>query len=94
MVLVQSPYPAPPSVPNENIHHCLFNTPEQDKIPDYVLHIDGLTGRQRTFYEFRDIVFDGAAALSAPVSSGGLGLDPKRDIVGIFSHNCMVSNVL
>ena len=92
MVLIKSPYPEPPPVPDANLHHCLFNAPGQAAQSDYVVHIDGITGRQQTWYEFRELVRDGATAVACPESSGGLGLDPKRDLVGIFSHNCIVRN--
>ncbi|KAJ3538651.1 hypothetical protein NM688_g6485 [Phlebia brevispora] len=89
MVYLKSPYPSIPAIPDLNVHHALFNAPGQEKVPDYVLYIDGLTGRKRTWFEFRDLVYDGATALAAPVSAGGLGLDGSRDIVGLYSHNCL-----
>ncbi|THG94995.1 hypothetical protein EW026_g6575 [Hermanssonia centrifuga] len=68
----------------------MFNTPEVQNLADYTLYIDAVTGRKRSWYDFRDTVYDGATALGAPVSQGGLGLNgDDGDIVGIFSHNCM-----
>ena len=70
----------------------MFNVPGQDDTPDYTLYIDAVSGRERSYYEFREMVRDGATALGAPVSEGGLGLNALADdIVGIYSYNCMVS---
>ncbi len=93
MVYFASKYPLPPPVPDANIHELLFNapTPNGEPTPDYDLHIDIVTGRKRTFYEFRELIRDGATALGAPIPQGGLGLSGQQgDIVGIYSHNCMV----
>ena len=90
MVYLKSPYPPLPPIPDANVHHALFNAPGQEKVPDYVVQIDGTTGRKRTYFEFRDLVYDGATALASPVSVCGLGLDGSRDMVGLYSHNCLV----
>ena len=90
MVVIKSPYPQPPLTPDLNIHHLLFNAPGQDDVENYVLQIDGVTGRKQTWCEFRELVYDGITALSCTMSSGGLGLDPARDVVGIYSCNCLV----
>ncbi|KAI0086557.1 amp dependent CoA ligase [Irpex rosettiformis] len=92
MVYFTSKYPLPPPVPDANIHELMFNTPTLtgEPVPDHDLHIDIITGRKRTFYEFKELIRDGATALGAPVSQGGLGLSgQKGDIVAIYSHNCM-----
>ncbi|OCH91611.1 acetyl-CoA synthetase-like protein [Obba rivulosa] len=78
-----------PPLPPLNIHDLLFRRPDRVDIPDYPLHVDGLTGRTRTYYEFLERVHDGATALSAPASEGGLGLQPEKDMVGIYSFNCL-----
>ena len=93
MVVVQSPYPRPAPAPEVNLHHILFNAPNKQRIQDYVLAVDGITGRKKSFYEFREQVHDGAAILGLPEADGGLGLDASRDIVGIYSHNCLVCPV-
>ena len=93
MVYFASKYPLPPPVPDANIHELMFNAQTQtgEPIPEHDLHIDIVTGRKRTFYEFKELVRDGATALGAPTAQGGLGLSgQKGDIVGIYSHNCMV----
>ena len=90
MVIVKSPYPQPPPAPETNIHNITFNVSDPSKIQDYVLAIDGVSGKQRMFYDFRDQVYDGAAILGLSAADGGLGLDASRDIVGLYSGNCLV----
>jgi hypothetical protein len=95
MVHFTSKYPLPPVVPNANIHELIFNTPTLTgaPVPDHVSHIDIISGRKRTFNEFKELIRDGATALGAPVSQGGLGLSAQNgDMVGIYSHNCLVSH--
>ena len=92
MVYLKSFFPHPPPIPNANFHQYAFNTQEERNIKDYTLHIDAITGRKRSFYEFRDRVRVGATALGAPVEHGGLGLSAEAgDIVGIYSFNSLVS---
>lgn len=94
MVYFTSRYPLPPPVPDANIHELMFNAPTGLPVPDYDLHVDIATGRKRTFYEFKELIRDGATALAAPISIGGLGISAqKRDMVGIYSHNSMVSKL-
>ena len=85
----QSPYPEVPPFPDRNVTY-LFNNPEEPSENDHVLHVDGLTGEERTKNQFFERVYDGATALAAHPSKGGLGLGPS-DMVGILSHNCLVS---
>lgn len=85
----QSPYSEIPPFPERNVTY-LFNDPESPSDSDHVLHVDGLTGEQRTKSQFFERVYDGATALCASPSQGGLGLT-SSDMVGILSHNCMVS---
>ena len=89
----QSPYPEVPPFPDRNVTY-LFNNPEEEADPenDFVIHIDGVTGEKRTKIQFFERVYDGATALAASPSKGGLGLLPS-DMVGILSHNCLVSYI-
>ena len=83
---LKSLYPTLPPIPDENVHYCMFKNADGEEIKDYTLHIDAVTGRKRSYYEFRDRVYDGATALDA------LGLSAEAgNIVGIYSFNCMVS---
>ena len=91
MVYFKSLFPSPPPVPDSNIHNYMFDTENANNIKDYTLHIDAITGRKRSFHEFRQRVRDGATALELPVASGGLGLSREAgDIVGIYSSNSLV----
>ncbi|OAX31624.1 acetyl-CoA synthetase-like protein [Rhizopogon vinicolor AM-OR11-026] len=77
-------------VPESNIHHLLFNRPDQKEWPDYTAFVDVATGQRRSFWEFVERVRDGATALGADVAQGGLGIRPENgEVVGILSENCM-----
>ncbi|KAK0469990.1 uncharacterized protein EV420DRAFT_83800 [Desarmillaria tabescens] len=85
---VQSPFPDPPSPMDNNAYNVMLNRPDQREWKDYTLHIDTITGRKRSFYEFRERVQDAAAALGGPVSDGCLGLSAEHgEMVGIISEN-------
>ncbi|KAG1882793.1 hypothetical protein F4604DRAFT_1678286 [Suillus subluteus] len=85
----KSLFPDLPKVPESNVHHLLFNRPDQREWPDYTLFVNIATGQRRSFREFVERVRDGATALGADVSQGGLGLRPETgDFVGILSENC------
>lgn len=90
MPSIKSVYDSPPPVPDGNIHHLLFNRPDQKEWPDYTLHINAVTGVKRTFREFLGRVYDGATGLDASVSQGGLGFEPEGEMVGILSENSKV----
>ncbi len=94
-MLVKSPFPEPPSLTDANAYNVLLNRPDQREWKDYTLHIDAVTGRKRSFYEFRERVQDAAAALGGPVSEGCLGLSAEQDeMVGIISENSSASSSL
>ncbi|KAF8887154.1 hypothetical protein BD779DRAFT_1672910 [Infundibulicybe gibba] len=88
---IKSPYPNIPPLPTTNSHDIFFNQPEQAEWPDYTVHIDSATGFKRTRREFNERVRDGATALGAPVSAGGLGLrgGDHGEMIGIMSENAM-----
>jgi acyl-CoA synthetase (AMP-forming)/AMP-acid ligase II len=89
---VKSPYPEPPPSEDLNAHHIFFNRPDQKEWPDFTLYIDALTGYKRTYREFLERVYDGATALCASASEGGLGLRAEDgELVGILSENSMAS---
>lgn len=90
---LKSIYPDPPTPPEINVHEVLFRRPDQAGWTDYTIHIDSTTGRKRSSREFLERVYDGATALGASVSQGGLGLRAEDgEMVGILSENCMVSS--
>ncbi|KAH8104506.1 hypothetical protein BXZ70DRAFT_904699 [Cristinia sonorae] len=87
---LKSLYPPVPSTPDVNFHELLFTSPLPVPIPEYTLHIDGLTGRSRTRNEFYEEVRDGATALATPTQQGGLGLSSENgDVVAIYSTNSL-----
>lgn len=88
-MVFKSPFPNVPPLPDQNIHDFIFN---KDRIPakDYIVHIDALTGEKRTRDEFLDRVGVAATALCQPRPEGP-AMDGGRDIVGILSHNSLVS---
>ena len=87
----KSLYGAVPPLATPNVHY-IFNSPESHSM-DYLLHIDGLTGAQRTKKQFWERVEDAATALSISAPEGGPGIGlatEKEEIVGILSQNCLV----
>ncbi|KAG2066899.1 acetyl-CoA synthetase-like protein [Suillus decipiens] len=85
----KSLFPNLPKVPGSNIHNFLFDRPDQEDWPDYTLFVNVTTGQRHSFREFLECVRDGATALGADATQGGLGLRPENgDIVGILSENC------
>jgi hypothetical protein len=93
-MLVTSKYPKIPSVPDTNVHNLYFSPPPgASDIPDYQLYIETATERKVTVHEFRDLVRDIATALGAPLFEHGLNVSGSTgDVVGIFSHNSIVSS--
>ena len=85
---IKSLYPQIPPLPAQNAHQFMLNRPDQAAWPDYTLHIDPISGRRRSYREFRERVALGATALGAPVADGGLGM--SGEIVGVLSDNSLV----
>ncbi|KIK41940.1 hypothetical protein CY34DRAFT_12725 [Suillus luteus UH-Slu-Lm8-n1] len=85
----KSLFPDPPKVSESNLHHFFFDRPDQQDWPDYTLFVNVASGQRRSFREFVERVRDGATALGADVTQGGLGLRPENgELVGILSENC------
>lgn len=88
---LKSFYPPLPDLPKQNVHHILFNRPDQSSWPDFTFQVDVLTGERRTFREFYARLRDGATALGTDVAHGGLGIHRENDeIVAVLSENCLV----
>lgn len=91
-MIYESPFgllPAPPSV---NAHDYLLQSrPEGFQTPlSKIVHVDAVTGTQRTYGEFLARVNACARELCTPVSQGGLGLpDHKHAMVGVYSDNSL-----
>ena len=92
---IRSRFPGLPLIPEANVYDLIFGAPEAAQTPDYAVYIDGPTGRKHSFHDYREFVRDAATALGAPQAQGGLALSGDAgDIVGIFSHNCVVRRYL
>ncbi|KAG1849896.1 hypothetical protein DFJ58DRAFT_794277 [Suillus subalutaceus] len=86
----KSMFPDLPVVPEANVHHLLFNRPDQQAWPDYTLYVNATTGKRWSFRQFVERVRDGATALGADIEQGGLGISlAKGEIVGILSENSL-----
>ncbi|KAL0060642.1 hypothetical protein AAF712_012585 [Marasmius tenuissimus] len=107
-----SPYAQPPPIdPNEplNAFNVMFNRPDQDEWKDFTLYVDGVTGEEVKWSEYRNRLEVATTALGAPVSQGGLGLGvegvsdvrddgtvitPVKEMIGIMSENSVDYSVL
>lgn len=88
---IKSRLPDLPPIPDANVFNLLFTAPQGAQITDYTVYIDSAAGLRHSFRNYYEFVRDAATALGAPPARGGLGLSGEAgDIVGIFSHNCVV----
>jgi hypothetical protein len=89
---LKSPFPAPPTLPEANVHHIFFKRPEQTQWPDFIVHIDVETEERITYRGFTAHIQDLATGLGAPLYQGGMGLRAENgEIVGIMAENSSVS---
>ena len=90
---IKSKFPLPPPIPDANAHHAMFGNPGEPLPVNFTVHIDMASSQRRSFHELRQRTLEGATALVAPTSAGGLGLNiDVGHMVGVYSHNCMVSD--
>jgi hypothetical protein len=88
---IKSSFPDQANVPDCNAYEALWNRHEQAGWPnDLILHIEGISGRKRTYQEFRTRTVLAATALGSPVSDGSLGFRETGEMVAIISHNSLV----
>ncbi|CAE6469024.1 unnamed protein product [Rhizoctonia solani] len=90
--IIPSPLGPLPPLPETNFAYTVLHAPSPPRpsLPDdYVTHIDGITGEQRTLKQFISRVNEVGAALIAPKDQGGLALRPKDQVVGLLSSNCI-----
>lgn len=81
----------PLSTPTTNYYHWLLRRPELRKWPDFILHIDVVTGEQRHARDVLERFEHAATALATSPRDGGLGLAAgQQEVVGILSENCLV----
>ncbi|KAI9451390.1 acetyl-CoA synthetase-like protein [Russula earlei] len=93
---IRTLYPSlPPSTPTVNYYDWLLGHPELIPWPEFTLHIDGVTGEQRSARAVLERLEHAATALSLSPNDGGLGLVAgQRQRVGILSENCLDYPVL
>ena len=88
---LKSPYPDPPVLPEDNVHHIFFKRPEQAEWPDYLVHVDVQTDERIMFRDFTARIQDLATGLGAPSNLGGMGLRAEDgEMVGIIGENSSV----
>ena len=88
---IESSFPDQPKVPDCNAYEALWNRHEQAGWPDdLILHIDGISGRKRTYQEFRTRAILAATALGSPNSDGSVEFRETGEMVAIISHNSLV----
>ena len=85
---IKSSFPEQAKVPDCNAYEALWNRHEQAGWPDdLILHIEGISGRKRTYQDFRARAVLAATAL---VSDGSLGFREAGEMIAIISHNSLV----
>jgi acyl-CoA synthetase (AMP-forming)/AMP-acid ligase II len=88
---IKSSFPDQAKVPDCNAYEALWNRHEQAGWPDdLILHIEGISGRKRTYREFRTRAELAATALGSPATDGSLGFRETGEMIAIISHNSMV----
>ena len=95
VMYIKSSFPDQPRVPDCNAYEALWNRHEQAGCPDdLILHIDGISGRKRTYQEFRTRAILAATALGSPNSDGSIEFRETGEMVAIISHNSLVREIL
>ena len=85
---IKSSFPDQAKVSDCNAYEALWNRHDQEGWPDdLTLHIEGISGRKRTYQEFRARAVLAATALGSPVSDG---FRETREMIAIISHNSLV----
>ena len=91
---IKSSFPDQDKVPDCNAYEALWNRHEQAGWPDdLVLHIEGISGKKRTYQEFRTRAVLAATALGSPVTDGSIGFRETGEMIAIISHNSLVREV-
>ena len=91
---IKSSFPGHDKVPNCNAYEALWNRFEQAGWPDdLILHIDGISGRKRTYQEFRTRAVLAATSLGNPVSDESPGVRSELEngeMIAIISDSSSV----
>ena len=91
---IKSSFPDQAKVSDCNAYEALWNRHEQARWPDdHILHIEGFSGRKRTYREFRTRAVLAATALGSPVSDGSIGFRETGEMIAIISYNSLVREV-
>jgi acyl-CoA synthetase (AMP-forming)/AMP-acid ligase II len=92
---IKSSFPDQAKVPDCNAYEALWNRHEQAGWPDdLILHIEGISGRKRTYREFRTRAVLAATALGSPATDdGSIGFRETGEMIAIISHNSLVREV-
>ncbi|KAF8685502.1 acetyl-CoA synthetase [Rhizoctonia solani] len=88
--VIPSPFGPLPPLPETNFIYTILHSPSPPRPPlpdDYVTHIDGITGEQRTLKQLIARINELGAAFLAPRDQGGLAIRPKGQVVGLLSSN-------
>ncbi|KAH9975617.1 amp dependent CoA ligase [Russula compacta] len=85
----------PLSTPTTNYYDWLLRRPALTKWPNFILHIDAVTGAQRHARDVLERFEHAATALATSPRDGGLGLAAgQQEVVGILSENCLEYPIL
>ena len=89
---IKSSFPGHDKIPDCNAYEALWNRREQAGWPDdLILHIEGVSGRKRTYQEFRTCAVLAATTLGTPVSDGSPGVQNENgEIIAIASDSSSV----
>ena len=91
---IKSSFPEQAKLSDCNAYEALWNRHEQAGWPgDLILHIEGISGRKRTYQEFRTRTVLAATALGSPIYDGSLGFRETGEMIAIISHNSLVRKV-
>ena len=94
LMYIESSFPDQPKVSDCNAYEALWNRHEQSGCPDdLILHIDGTSGRKRTYQEFRTRAVLAATALGSPVSDVSPRFRETGEMIAIISFNSLVREV-
>lgn len=94
---IQPSFPGKAKALTCNAYETLWNRYEQEGWPDdHIIHIEGVSGKKRTYREFHTRVVLAATALGTPDSDGSLRLGNEAanaEMIAIIGHNSSVREV-
>ena len=88
---IKSSFPDQDKVPECNAYEALWNRHKQAGwSDDLILHIDGVSGKKRTYQEFRILAVLAATTLGSPVLGFRSG---NGEMIAIISQNSLVREI-